>query len=255
MSKDNSNIIKSDHRIYFYDSIDKKTVARLAQLIDELTKDHIKDAKDDVVEPIYLHLSSGGGELYSAIAAYHKIRFNPVPIITIADAEIASGATIMFVAGKERYIYPHATFLIHQIRCGNYSGKAIDISDYTENLKMETKILEEIYFNKSKIDLVSLRYALENEISWTAKEAVEYGFADKVITETYQYSCKNNIFSNPTKMIRVLESHNHKEEYRTKIKSNSSDGRITTVRLSNSKQKPPSPIPDKPGEDLLDLLS
>lgn len=198
--------------IYFYDSIDASSILSLNIEIDKLTKEHIKEATENKltkVEPIYLFISSPGGNLCHSISGYNKIKYNSVPIITILDGESASGASLLFIAGFKRYIFPASTLLVHQIR-GWIGGTYSDIHNKTQNLVNSDKILKDIYLKETKITEDEIDQKFQNELFWNSDEIIKYGFADKIITNVEQLKCKN-----PLKM---FVHHTEPIEYR-KVKS------------------------------------
>lgn len=62
---------------------------------------------------IYIYLNSSGGSLNGAISIIHAINNSKATIICISDGEVASAATLIFFAIKNRIVLKYSYFLLH----------------------------------------------------------------------------------------------------------------------------------------------
>lgn len=67
------------------------------------------------VQKVYLLLASPGGSVMAGIAAYNILRAMPFHLITHNVGNVNSIANVIFLAGKERYASPGATFMFHGV--------------------------------------------------------------------------------------------------------------------------------------------
>lgn len=133
------------------------------------------------VSKINVNISSFGGSLNDGIVIYDLLREHPARITTKVYGMTASAATVIAQAGNERLISENAMYLVHQpmiLTAGN-------INDHKENLELLESAQEQlisIYNKRTKKSKKELRELIEENNGngkWlTAKEAVEFGFAD-----------------------------------------------------------------------------
>ena len=110
------------NHIYFYTEVTKKTALELIKIIKELAinimtleihngKDSLYDDDKITYNPIFLHINSGGGCLFSCMSIIDTIKKCKVPVYTIGEGQIASAASIMLLSGKKRFMTENSLFL------------------------------------------------------------------------------------------------------------------------------------------------
>ncbi len=135
-------------------------------------------------EDVELTINSGGGlvdmgnEIYTALRSYHgKVTANIVWAGSAASI-IAMGATTVAIS-------PVGKLMIHNVSMGA-GGDYHDMDKASEILQKANSSLANAYIaktRKSKEDILEL---MDNETWLTAEEAVEKGFADKIMFENEQ---------------------------------------------------------------------
>lgn len=125
----------------------------------EITLDSVvnqlKDLKEDDVLDVYIH--SAGGSVYDGLAIYNHLKNLTNEVNTHSSGLVASIASIIFMAGKERTINSTDSFLIH-LPSGAEYGNAKDLEKYAEELRQIEDKLAGIY-------------AMETDL--TAEEAID----------------------------------------------------------------------------------
>ena len=112
---DSSETVTSvNNHIYFYASVNKKSILNLNKEIQKISEKMLEVSNRYDINPpsIYLHINSGGGSIFAAMAGIDHIRECPIPIITIIEGSAASAATLLSVVGDKRLITKHAHMLI-----------------------------------------------------------------------------------------------------------------------------------------------
>lgn len=172
-------VFRDGSKIFFNADVDKESVSKLIKLIKKAEKEllHLQIEYGGTDFRITLYVHSDGGCVFSGLSAMHHIQSSRVPIDTVADGFVASAATFLLLAGKRRYITPHASVLIHQLRSENF-GKFDDIVDDTKNCTQLMKTFREIYKEKTKIPLKKLDMLLRRELYLSAAECVKFGVAE-----------------------------------------------------------------------------
>lgn len=65
---------------------------------------------------VKLYMSSAGGNLSAATHFLQIIRHLVPKLQTIATYDVSSAGTMIFLAGRERFAFPRARFLFHEVR-------------------------------------------------------------------------------------------------------------------------------------------
>jgi len=138
--------------------------------------DLIQNIENTKADQIIITIMSSGGSLYSALAIYNALtaRKNDCSIVTIANAFVASGAAIIFMAGELRYCYKYTTFMIHApIIEGYVSGKMSNYSDEYKSLNALYRQLVEDNFKDILTDGEIENMMKGPDVYMTTEEALE----------------------------------------------------------------------------------
>lgn len=139
-----------------------------------------EDEEDKYVVKIYIN-SPGGSvtDLMGMIDAMDNITI-PVEIYCLGQA--ASCGAVLLASGPKgkRFIGKNSRVLIHQVSMGA-AGKVDDVEAYTaEGRRLNDDIIK-ILAKKTKKTKAQIKEDMKKELFLSAKEAVEYGIADKVL--------------------------------------------------------------------------
>ena len=174
-----------ENHLYFYDDVSKESALKLCKKLraTELKLLEMSLKLDMDAPKIYLHINSFGGCIFSAFSIIDTILQSKIPVVTILEGSSASAATLISVAGHERWMSEYAYFLMHQLRGGNW-GKMNEIDDDYDNLQEMTRRIKEHYvrFSRGTMTDKCLDEILLHDIWWTAKDCFENGLIDKIIT-------------------------------------------------------------------------
>ena len=114
------------------------------------------------------------------------MQFVKCEISTICIGLAASMGSLLLAAGStgKRHILPHSRVMIHQplIMGHGISGQATDIEIHAKEIINTKRILTEIYMKHTGQKYEELEKAMDRDNFMSAKEAVAYGLADKVIS-------------------------------------------------------------------------
>jgi len=188
------SIVSSGNDVYFYDEINRENVLRLRLIIESINKDFdnfvfsrgmFKRLYDRITNKIYglyinLHIHSYGGDVDSSLNVADFIETNRYPIVTIAEGDVASGATLMHQAGYERWMNNNCFYLIHQIR-GGMGGNHKEMEDQMKNWKLFEKAIVNFYTKRSRLDEEFVKMMLDNEQVIDSETALDYGLVDRII--------------------------------------------------------------------------
>jgi ATP-dependent protease ClpP protease subunit len=181
----NSSVVYNDNTIYFRSKVSAESVATLIHIIEKKNKDFEELQNNPLVksikpEPLYLHITSYGGCLFSGFRAVDAIQRSVIPIYTVIDGPAASAATLMSAVGVKRYMTPNSYMLIHQLSSG-VIGKFWEMKDEFHNCKLLMDNIYKIYVEKSKLNRAELEDQLSHDSWWDANKCMEVGLVDGIL--------------------------------------------------------------------------
>ena len=178
--------ILGDH-IWFYGDINEKTAMLLNKSLHELSMKLAPTAFSSMQEvgapaPIFLHINSQGGEVFSSFAVADTIEriSSLTPIITVIEGCAASGATIISTAGSKRIMRKNAFMLVHELSSVSW-GKYSALKDEMISNDTFMKAIKEWYTAKTKLPVKDLDAILSRDIWWNSKQCLKYGLVDQII--------------------------------------------------------------------------
>ncbi len=139
----------------------------------------------DSNECISVLLNSPGGSWEDGIACYDLMRKIKSDIAIIGLGKLYSMGSVLFQAGDKRFIYPNTTMMIHDGTDG-YIGDPKSFESWAKNSKHTREVMYKIYYSRMKkklpkITLKDIEEMCSHDKIFTAKEAVKFGLADKII--------------------------------------------------------------------------
>lgn len=142
---------------------------------------------EDSTRDISLYINSPGGSVTAGMAIYDTMQFAECDIATFGMGLAASMGQFLLTAGTKgkRSALPHARIMMHQPSAG-IGGSAADIAIMAEQFahtKRELNELQALHTGKS-IEQVTID--ADRDRWFTATQALEYGFIDRVITHAAQ---------------------------------------------------------------------
>ncbi len=131
---------------------------------------------------IVVHINSGGGDMYAGVSICHRLRELDAEIITIVDGLAASAASVIFMAGDIRRVYPGSNIMIHSAAvalCGYYRGH--DLIQTIDRLDAHTQSMVNIYAQCTGKTEDEIHAMVDGTETWfTGKKAVNEGFATEL---------------------------------------------------------------------------
>ncbi|GAA4598854.1 ATP-dependent Clp protease protease subunit [Actinoplanes octamycinicus] len=142
---------------------------------------------EDPERDIHLWINSPGGSVYSGMAIYDTMQFIDNDVSTVGMGMAASMGQFLLCAGTpgKRYALPHARIMMHQ-PSGGMGGTAADIAIQAEQMLYTKRMFQErIAFHTGQTQ-EQIAADFDRDRWFTAQEAKDYGFIDKVITGAVQ---------------------------------------------------------------------
>jgi ATP-dependent protease ClpP protease subunit len=187
-SDDDETIYLKNNHLFFHDEVSKENIDTIKNLMREYYKKYKKETKKNYIvsvtpKPLYLHIYSGGGDIYPAFSLYDFINEYKkiIPVHTVIEGSTASAATIISQAGIKRYITPNSFMLIHQLSTF-FGGNFEQIKDMYDECEKLMKRIKDIYVLKTKLSRNDLNNILKRDIKLTASDCVTKGLVDEIKT-------------------------------------------------------------------------
>lgn len=177
------NVRVSENTIFFYADVTEQSALELNQALYELDS-KLKNTGNflgsDFKPHIKLRINSYGGSLFAGLAILDVIRNLKSDVHTYIDGAAASAATIISIAGSQRFIGKNSMMLIHQLSTGNY-GKYSELEDDMENNKRLMKMIKDIYKQYTKVPMKNIDEILKHDLWFDSAKCLEFGLVDKVL--------------------------------------------------------------------------
>ena len=169
------------NHIYFNDDITTESAFELCKELRNMeTKIKTLSVSLNIEkQPIYLHITTDGGLVYSAFSIIDCIKSLSIPVYTIIDGFVASAGTLISLAGEKRYMCENAYMLIHELRGGVW-GKMSEIDEEHSNLKKIMEHIKRIYSEHTNIKKKELYGILKKDLIWDVEECIEKGLIQEI---------------------------------------------------------------------------
>jgi ATP-dependent Clp protease protease subunit len=166
---------------------------------DTETKDSVKTALDNAGgQDVIVNVSSSGGSVFDGLSIAGIISQYRGRTIGKGIGIVASAATLVLLAAKEKKMTKNSFFMLHS-SWGGFEGNATDLERNVDLLKKLDDQMAEIYTtqiaSKNKLidgdrdkTLAYVKKMMAAETWLTAEQALEIGLIDEVIEENKQYS-------------------------------------------------------------------
>lgn len=180
--KNSNNYINTNfNHIYFNNDISSDSAFELCKELRSVeTKIKTLSASLSIDKyPIYLHITTDGGLIYSAFSVIDCIKSLSVPVYTIVDGFVASAGTLISLSGEKRYMCENAYMLIHELRGGTW-GKMSEVDEEHMNLKKIMEHIKKIYNENTKIKKKELDGILKKDLIWDANECIRNGLIHEI---------------------------------------------------------------------------
>lgn len=169
-----SRLLK-DRIIFLGEEVNDVSAIVVAQLLFLEAEDPEKD--------INLYINSPGGVITAGMAIYDTMQYIKCDVSTICIGMAASMGAFLLAGGTKgkRFALPNAEIMIHQ-PSGGAQGQATEIQITAKHILQTKEKLNKILAERTGQDYEVIAADTERDNWKSAKEALEYGLIDAVIT-------------------------------------------------------------------------
>ena len=142
-------------------------------------------------KPLNIYINSNGGEVFEGFAIYNILKRYAGFKTVVIDGLAASIASVIAMAGNKVQMNTASMMMIHNAS-GLCYGNAEDMKKVVQALEQINEVIRDVYKARTNLDDERLSALMDNETFMTAKECVEYGFADEIVDEEMSEETKLN---------------------------------------------------------------
>jgi len=179
MMKKMEKLFFEKRAVYLWGVVDDKSAK------DIVSKLLLLDA-DKPGEEIKFYINSPGGVVTSGMVIFDTMKLIQSPVSTICMGLAASMGSILLSAGTKgkRYVYPHGEIMIHQPSLGGYfQATSADIEIQANQIRKTKELGARILADNCGKTVEQIMKDFDRDYWMDAKEAVEYGIVDAVLTK------------------------------------------------------------------------
>lgn len=138
---------------------------------------------EDPSKDINLYINSPGGSVTAGMAIYDTMNYIKCDVCTTCIGMAASMGAFLLSGGTKgkRFALPNAEIMIHQ-PSGGSQGQATEIEIAAKHILKTKDKLNRILAENTGKDLEVVAADTERDNWMSAKEALEYGIVDKIVT-------------------------------------------------------------------------
>ena len=158
----------------------------------EITAQLLLLAAEDPEKDITLYINSPGGSVTAGMAIYDTMMLIEPDVATTAMGLAASMGQFLLTTGApgKRAALPHARILMHQPSAG-VGGTSSDIAIQAEMLNRSKLEMAELIAQHTGQTVERITTDSDRDRWFTAQEALEYGFIDKVVSRAAEAPAEN----------------------------------------------------------------
>ena len=171
-----SRLLK-DRIVFLGEEVNEVTASLIvAQLLFLESEDPSKD--------IHLYINSPGGSVTAGMAIYDTMQYIKPDVSTICIGMAASMGAFLLAGGAKgkRFALPNAEIMIHQ-PLGGAKGQATEIEIAAKNILKTREKLNRMLAENTGKDYEQVCLDTERDHWLDAKEALDYGLIDEIITK------------------------------------------------------------------------
>jgi ATP-dependent Clp protease protease subunit len=169
----------SNRKIFLWGEVSDKSAR-------DLTEKLLFLEDNDAGKEITFYINSPGGSITAGMAIFDTMQLITSPIKVVVTGMAASMGSILLCGASKgkRFLYPHSRVLIHQpLITGRMQATAVDINIQAQEMEKLREELNGILARTSGQPLEKIQKDTDRDFYLNAKEAIEYGLADKIVEQ------------------------------------------------------------------------
>jgi ATP-dependent protease ClpP protease subunit len=132
-----------------------------------------------------VRINSPGGDVFDGFAIYNLLNQHEGKVTVYVDGLAASAASVIAMAGDEIVMADNALMMIHDPWTMSV-GNAAEMRETASLLDKISGSILTTYLSKSNLEAADITQKMKDESWFNAVEAVEFGFATSIASESAQ---------------------------------------------------------------------
>lgn len=171
-------ILEKERKIFLESEIDSN-ITTLLRMIYRWNMEDKGVAVEDR-KPIRLYIMSPGGDLSYMWMLVDAITASKTPVITINIGTAASAASLIFLAGHERWMTANSQVIIHEGSAA-FRGDAVKVMDASESYKQDLQKMKKYILDRTEIPSSTLSKKKNNDWTLDAEDCIKYGVCHHIV--------------------------------------------------------------------------
>lgn len=168
-----------------FDIVDAQVGSQVVELYDEIgywgvTAKDFRDMLAGITGDFTLRINSPGGDVFDGIAIFNDLISHKGKVKVEVAGIAASIASVIAMAGDTIEIAPNAFFMVHNAWTIAL-GDRHDMEAMSGVLGQIDEALARTYVGRSKVGIRSIREMMDEETWMGSAEAIDKGFADRLL--------------------------------------------------------------------------
>ncbi len=146
---------------------------------------------EDPDKDVHHYINSPGGSVTAGLAIYDTMQYVKPDVSTLCMGQASSMGAVLLAAGTKgkRFALPHARIMMHQ-PLGGVQGQATDIDIHAKEVLRIREELNGILVTHTGQTMKKIEKDTDRDMFLSAKQAMDYGVIDQVITRRSRESDK-----------------------------------------------------------------
>ena len=171
-------ILEKERKIFLESEIDSN-VTTLLRLIYRWNMEDKGILPEDRT-PIKLFIMSPGGDLSYMWMLVDAITASKTPVVTVDVGTAASAASLIFLAGHERWMTKNSEVIIHEGSAA-FRGDAVKVMDASESYKQDLQKMKKYIIDRTEIPSSTLSKKKNNDWTLSSDDCMKYGVCHHIV--------------------------------------------------------------------------
>jgi len=135
------------------------------------------------VKKVWLLLSSPGGSVDNAIAAYNVLRGMPFELTTQNIGTVESMANVLFLAGDRRYACPTSSFMFHGVGFNVSAHMRFEMKHLRERIDSvdaDQRKIASVLADRTSIPPAEIERLFVEAVTRDSQYALDYGIVEEI---------------------------------------------------------------------------
>lgn len=174
-------VLENDRKIYL-DSDVGSDILPIQRLILRWNMED-RGLKIEERKPIRLLIFSYGGDIDYMWSLIDTIETSTTPVLTYNMGVAASAASLIFLAGRKRFMMPRAKLVIHE-GSAKMAGDSVKVLDASDSYRKVIKMMKDYILARTEIPAAVLGKQKNHDWELDAEYCLNHGICDRIIEST-----------------------------------------------------------------------